>query len=373
MMDRVHNERGAALIVAIMGLVMMGGLVTASFTTTWLEFRLADNARRSAQAFGAADFGLTQTIEDWSVASLNTLDLLDSVAVSGTSAGGSGTYSGYVKRVADEMFVVEITGTDPAGGSRQKIGQFVRLSGINVDIQAALTVQGPTTVGGSSQITATDSVPDGWDGCGSADAAQSGIRMADTSNLTTTGACSGGSCITGDPIIEEDAAVADSTFDTFGEVDWGELASYADTLPPATYSGIGPVFDGGGKCDVSVLTNWGDPVNVTECSDYFPLLYTPGNLRLSGGEGQGMLLVEGDLSVSGGFEFYGVVIVKGTLSTTGTGGHFNGAVMAQNVNLDQSLILGNAVVQYSSCATNRAVKAASVAEPLPMRGWLYTN
>ena len=373
MIDRAHNERGAALIVSIMGLVVMGGLVTASFTTTWLEFRLANNARRAAQAFGAADFGLTQTIEDWSVADLNTLDLLDSVAVSGTSPGGSGSYSGWVKRVAEEMFVVEITGTDRAGGSQQKIGKFVRLMGVDVDIQAALTVQGPTTVGGSSEIMAADSTPDGWDGCGSADSTQAGIRMADTSNLTTTGACSDAACITGDPLVEQDPAVTDSTFDTFGTIDWMELASYADTLPPATYNGIGPVFDGNGKCDVSVLTNWGDPLNVNQCSDYFPLLYTPGNLRLSGGEGQGMLLIEGDLSVSGGFEFYGVVIVMGTLSTTGTGGHFNGAVMAQNVNLDQSLILGNAVVQYSSCATNRAVKAASVAQPLPMRGWLYTN
>ena len=371
MTNRAINERGAALIVAILSMVVMGGLVTAAFTTTWMEFRLADNTRRAAQAFGAADFGLAETIDSWDVGVWNNMDVLDSIAVSGTSSYGHGTYSGYVKRMADEMFLVMITGKDKSGNNQQRVGEYVRLSGVMVDIQAALTVQGPTTIGGAAQIVGADSTPSGWD-CPPPDSgAQSGIRMPDSSLLTTQGGCSGGTCIAGDPSVEQDASVADSTFSQFGEIDWWELAAYADTLPAGTYSGINPVFDGSGNCNMSVLTNWGDPLNTSDCSDYFPLMYIPGDLKLTGNVGQGMLLIQGDLQVSGGFEFYGVVIVRGRLSSTGTGGHFNGAVMAQNVDLDDNKILGSALVQYSSCASNKALKGASVAGRLPSRGFVY--
>ncbi|MCH7490321.1 MAG: hypothetical protein IID05_06450, partial [Gemmatimonadetes bacterium] len=319
MTNRAINERGAALIVAILSMVVMGGLVTAAFTTTWMEFRLADNTRRAAQAFGAADFGLAETIDSWDVGVWNNMDVLDSIAVSGTSSYGHGTYSGYVKRMADEMFLVMITGKDKSGNNQQRVGEYVRLSGVMVDIQAALTVQGPTTIGGAAQIVGADSTPSGWD-CPPPDSgAQSGIRMPDSSLLTTQGGCSGGTCIAGDPSIQQDASVVDSTFSQFGEIDWWELAAYADTLAPGTYSGINPVFDGSGNCNTSVLTNWGDPLNTSDCSDYFPLMYIPGDLKLTGNVGQGMLLIQGDLQVSGGFEFYGVVIVRGRLSSTGTG------------------------------------------------------
>ena len=100
-------------------------------------------------------------------------------------------------------------------------------------------------------------------------------------------------------------------------------------------------------------------------------MYAPGNLKLTGDVGQGMLLIEGDLVVSGNFRFYGVVIVRGRLSTLGAGGTFTGAVMAQNVSLGDNKILGSATVQYSSCANNNALKGASVAHRLLSPGFVY--
>ena len=81
--------------------------------------------------------------------------------------------------------------------------------------------------------------------------------------------------------------------------------------------------------------------------------------------------MEGDLAVQGGFEFFGIVVVRGKLKTNGTGGHFNGAVMAANVDLDDNTVLGNALVQYSSCTVHKALTAASPATLLRSRGWVY--
>lgn len=76
-----------------------------------------------------------------------------------------------------------------------------------------------------------------------------------------------------------------------------------------------------------------------------------------------MLVVDGDLDVQGGFEFYGPVIVKGRLSTQGTGGHFNGGLIAANINLDQNDVLGNAVIAV------RALQNTAAAAPLRSRSW----
>lgn len=65
--------------------------------------------------------------------------------------------------------------------------------------------------------------------------------------------------------------------------------------------------------------------------------------------------------------------MKGTLSTAGTGGHVQGGVIAANVDLDTSTVLGNALVQFSSCAVTRAVlnnDDLTRMRPLAQRSWV---
>ena len=67
------------------------------------------------------------------------------------------------------------------------------------------------------------------------------------------------------------------------------VPAYTATVPP--------------RCDTKVETNWGEPtVPGDPCFDYFPIIYHNGNLKLQGGRGQGILLVEGDLVASGGMK-----------------------------------------------------------------------
>jgi hypothetical protein len=142
-------------------------------------------------------------------------------------------------------------------------------------------------------------------------------------------------------------------------------------------------------CDhsgVHATKNWGEPWRsggyIAGCINYFPIIHVAGsvvngvitnntgNLKLTGGRGQGILLVDGDMDVQGGFEFYGPVIVQGHLTTSGTGGHFNGGVMSADVNLELNSVLGNAVVTYSSCSIIRALTANSNARLLRERRWM---
>ena len=370
------NEQGIALVVSVVALVVMGALVTAAFAPTYLEQRVAENTRRAGVAFEAAEYGLGEVIGGWNIGVWNQLAPGDSATWSRTLPGGMGAADAMIRRLNNEMFLVDITGSDRGGVARQKVGQFFRLKFLDMEISAALTTRGAATIGGAAQIDGADHDPTGWAECGPLpDTSMAGIRMPDTTQLDFVGSnCSGGNCVAGSPAIEEDTTVTDSTFFDYGDLNWADLVSQASkVMPSGTYQVKPSLTVDGLACETSLLTNWGDPLIPTSpCFGYFPMVYVPGDLSVNSGAGQGILLVEGDLNVSGGFDFFGITIVKGRLRTQGTGGHFNGAVLAANVDLDDITVLGDALVQFSSCAVIRALRSSSPARPLTSRGWLYT-
>jgi hypothetical protein len=197
--------------------------------------------------------------------------------------------------------------------------------------------------------------------------------MPDSSLLTTSG-CGGLSCVQGDPKVDEDPTINDSTLTTFGDAtfdDWQALATKRISggtrkIEPSTTVDASANI----RCNTSDPNNWGSPLSpLLPCGNYFPVVWVDGDLNINGVQGQGVLLVNGNLGVQGGFEFYGPVLVRGTLSTQGTGGHFNGGVVAANVDLDQNTVLGNAVINFSSCAVAKALQNSAPAAPLRSRSW----
>ena len=372
-MKRTRNEHGMALMVAIIGLVVAGSLVTAFVAASVLDHRQAAATRRMGQAFAAAEQGLSGTVGNWSSGTFNGLVVNDSLVVSGSTPNNSGSYTATVKRLNNELFIVDVVGTDAASGARQRVGAFVKLRLLDVDIKAALTTRGSTRVFGNSEIHGLDAPPNNWTSC-PPDSDLAGIRMPELGDIEWGGSnCRDGACVDGEPPLQEDPTVNDSTFFNYGDLDWAGLTAMANKrVPPGTYSGIAPTLVGG-ACGTDNVSNWGEPWDPTSaCGSYFPILYSNGNLHLTGSRGQGILLVEGDLKVTGGFEFYGIVIVRGQLSTEGQGGHFNGAVLAANAELDENDIGGRAVVSYSSCAKQRALTSAGSGAMLRSRGWLYS-
>src|SRR3989454_12548566 len=56
-----------------------------------------------------------------------------------------------------------------------------------------------------------------------------------------------------------------------------------------------------------------------KCASYFPIVHILGSASINGVQGQGILLVDGSLDVQGGFQWFGITIVRGTLKTAGGG------------------------------------------------------
>src|SRR5262249_13384562 len=159
----------------------------------------------------------------------------------------------------------------------------------------------------------------------------------DTTKITFNGsgktAGTSSTYVAGSPLLYQDPSLNSASLTTFGDMTFDGMTALATKiLQDGTYTGVDPSLNADGSCNKADQKNWGDPSSpTTPCGSYWPIVWIQGNSSsptVNGNHGQGILLISGDLNVQGGFEWYGPVLIRGHLKTAGTGGHFNGGVIA---------------------------------------------
>jgi Tfp pilus assembly protein PilX len=374
--SRLHNERGIALAVAIFALVVIGALVAGTFFAGRLEQQSGQNGVYAGQAAEGAEAALSDAFTAMNATSLTAMGVgTTQDLTSTTSLGGVyGSTTSSVRRLTTSLFMVEAIGqrNDAAGTqvARRKLGTIVRLASANISVNAGLTALGDVLVSGNSTVSGNDATPSEW-----TDAGVSCPTPANVAGVRYNGTLDqkGSSTITGSPQKQLDTSL-DST-NIFGGTNFAALKALRTMTLTSNISGLAAAVTGSpAVCNTAVQTNWGAPTDKTSpCFNYFPIIYHYGDLSISGsGEGQGILLVEGNLTVQGRVDFYGPVIVTGGVDVRGTGSDdvkFYGGILAQNVTLDDSRLTGNATVNYSSCAIRRALQGSAVPTRLDQRSW----
>lgn len=366
-----HHRHGAALATVLFAMTILGVIAAGALAIGSQEAKVGDNARYSAKSFNAAEAGVAEQLAAWNTSKFDTLTPGDSVTVAAAAIGG-GYYSGVVKRLSTPVFVVMMTGSERQtnGLTQARVGQVVVVrAGASIVPKAAITTEGTVQVSGNADISGMNTAPPLWTGCASGPSVP-GISVPNASNVSVKG----NSTVTGSgtpPSVAQDTTIHASTFTNLGGTTYTQLASSAGIqLAAGTYNGMAPAYNASGSCNTSVSTNWGDGQTPTgACGTYFPVIHIAGTANITGGEGQGILLVDGDLKLAGGFTFFGIVIVQGTFDPSGNGTIY-GAVMAQNSANSTDKMAGNGEVQYSSCAVAAALAGdAASAQPLAARGW----
>lgn len=376
----LSDERGIALAVAVFALVVIGALVAGTFFAGRLEQMAGRNTFMAAQAAEAAEAGLNDAVAGQTATGLLNLAINSNLGAGTPLAdlpvGYRTTATRTINRLTENVFLVRSIGTrtDAAGGqlASRTIGQLIRLMQPDIAVNAGLTALGNVTITGGAEVTGMDGVPPSW--------VDPSVSCPPLGNVTGVRYNGGTLTITGAGDV---AGAPDSTLDgtlnpTDMQDDFNKLKALATLIitnpnPPA----MAPAYTASvpPRCNTTVQTNWGEPILPTDpCFDYFPIIYRNGNLKLQGGRGQGILLVEGDLEATGGMIFYGPVMVTGTLSTSGNSGQgakFFGGVIAGNVALDDlSKLAGGALVSYSSCAIHRALQHSATVGTLAERSWV---
>ena len=369
------SKGGFALPAAVFALVIAAALIVGSTFVARQELRIGTAIKQGSEAFYLAERGMNELMANWPAGTLSSMAMWDTTTTSSTFTGG--VVDTRVTRLGDRLYLLESSSTVTRGGSElqgaaRETGVVVRLFSVEIEPPAALTTRGTTQIKGTAEVHGEDVEPSQWPGlCSGTLTDKPGILTNDASAVSSSGSGE----MTGNPPVQQDTTISDATFTEFGELDWDELTALANkTLSPGTINNTAPVSVGS-VCSTDVATNWGDPLDPTApCGNYFPIIHVPGTVKIqSGGIGQGILLVDGDLDLRGNFVFYGIVIVQGNFETQGSGNRVYGGVLAANADLDTQQITGGSVITYSTCAAERAVlNNANLTRPRPLdnRSWV---
>lgn len=376
---RVSDERGIALAVAVFALVIIGALVAGTFFAGRLEQRGGRNSVYAAQAFEAAEAGIVAPIAPWNPA-WNSMAVRDSIQLGTTQLGASASlvYQPTIVRVSDNNFLIRAegrrVGADGEILAQRTLATLAKLWTTNVPIRAALVSRGDLRVGGTADIMGTNGNPPGW-GITTASRQACPIDASSVPSAEVSGEIDqNGNPTMFPPPVENSDSLPESLF----MAPFDELAALAEitfTSTGTTSLSPAPAVTGSpAVCRRTLNTNWGEPgTTVTQCMSHFPVIYAAGNLRLNNGRGQGILLVEGDLTLAGNFSFSGVIITRGAFDASHGTNNVFGAVLSNNALLEELAIAGTPQIQFSTCAVSRALQASGRARPFSQRAWVQLN
>jgi len=357
MIRRPGREGGGfALPLVLLTLVIAAALLAGAAQLAWREDRAVQRERAQTRAHGRAETGMAAMLASWTPARLSRLLPMpfDSLVV----RDGDG-WEGRVRRLNEGLVLIDATGIDSL--ARVRLGRLVQARPLVALPAAALAARGPVALGAGSAIRGTGSSP-------------SPTCPPDSGSigLITTGAVtlSDDAAISGSPPVVTLTSGLDSAREALYQRAYAALAEQATiVLPPGGWAPHPTVS--GGRCDVATLDNWGDPLIETgPCSSYWPIVHVTGDAQLQGGEGEGILLVDGDLDASGVNNFSGVLIVRGRLKGGSGGGILNveGSVVAATVGPPLGAIIG-LTVAYSKCFVQMALATSGAFLPVPSRSW----
>jgi hypothetical protein len=338
---------------------------------------MGEGVRRVNKSFGIAEGGAIEALRNWNWATHNSVALYPAASIQiplTASPNGTGVYQAVGFKLTPQMYLLDVSGRDstsysgkvPDNGSRERIGMLTRVVPLAVNVQAALTLGGPVVFGGGNVfVRGQDNVPPGWTSCPALGSSMAGVVAQNAGDV----ASSQGQ-VTGSPNVLIAPTMDSTWFMQYGGVSYNQLAASATiTLGTGSYSPAPSVV--GGVCQAS-STNWGDgntPTNA--CGTRFPIIHLTGDVTVLNGQGQGIILADGNLTFGGTFTFYGVIIVrKGFKTQAGGNPKVYGAVMAQDSNLATTAFAGDAVINYSKCALLKMKDATGTPAQLRSRNWV---
>ncbi len=403
-----RNERGVALPMALMMLVLLTTLMLAFAVLSQSEPVIAANQLRVTQARALAESGFEHAV--WALS--QGVIAKESVPVQPLPAGAlddplpaptPAPFNGavFTSIGATGGYIVTVTTPDPVGKPNERLivatgwtptndatdkrtkahrtirGTVERIPNLAMKAPCALCVKGDVGVGGNSTIDSTLDTSCGnkkgtysagnLDLAGSAD-----IKGADgntTANQATDYTAHA------DPNTFKDFTLSDGNLDAlkklakangtyFGPGFSGATNSNGEAVP-GTYSGS-VSFSAGNKVKNGVVfidtisgNNIGSPPNPSD----FGVLGINGNPFLAG-DFSGWIIVNGSLSISGNMKINGLVYAVNDFTYNGTGtGEINGLAISQNVydvtatsisSSDDTETKGNSRIKYN-CANSRQI------------------
>lgn len=372
------GRRGAALLTALFGIVVISLIVSGAFFTSTQEYRGGRNQLVEQRAFAVAEYGLNAEVSNWDRGrNLPGGMAVGEVDSSRVYVAAGDTARVRITRLTPNSFWVVSEGFASIGTasmeSKRTTNAYVRLAYPSITPKGAITTAGDITLQGAATVDGDNNDPAGWTQC----TAIPGSTVPAMVVGPTASVSYKASNVTSSPAVVYDSAAADSnTYVRYGTETWNSLTSNADIKIGGGIwnADIAPVGTAT-TCDASVITNWGEPFRpgtVAGCYNYYPIIYSSGSLKLNGnGYGQGILLINGDFEINGTFEWFGLVIARDDITKGNGAAQIHGAVYSANLALGDptNWWTGTQDVEYSRCAIESALRGSAILTRVKERHW----
>lgn len=362
----VGARRGSALVLVLVAMVVLLVLSSGAMFGSMQELRTSRNLAVQQRALTVAEYGMNAQLANWP----STRNGLANGAIDSTVVvvQTGDTARVRVQRLNARTFNVVSVGRASIGSglleAQRQTSMLVRVSSPSIKPFGLLTAYDNVQVQGSPVLDGRNTAPPGWSACSgypTTDTVAIAYNPSRTIEVQKANQTVGGT--------RAAAQAADTmTYSVFGSETWASLVSKANitttTSSPAPV-GTTTTCSGGSS-------NWGEPSRgtgtVVGCQNYFPVIYSAGNLSLNGGRGQGILLVNGSLTIRGNFVFAGLIIVRDYLDVAGTPDIY-GAVMVRSTVQHDTNITGNANFYFSHCAAGQALSGLATPKRSAGRSW----
>jgi hypothetical protein len=359
-MKRETQRPGFALIVVVFILLALGILGAGLVFIAAEEVAIASAGENLLRTRVAAESAVRTRLATWRTAdyralATGTVQELDTEPIGGPREMQLHTA---VERLAGPLYLVGSEARDPGGASARAavVVWGIEPAELWLTFPAALSANGPVELWGDEAVI-------GFTGL---EPARPGEEVCQAEAIGEIRA------VFGD--LDRPAILPASGYPApdpkLGPLGEAALLYAADRVEAGVHI-LAPV-EAPGLCDYDAIGNWGAPASPgTPCAEYLPLIYVPGDLHLAGGAGQGILVVDGDLIISGETRFHGAVVVGGELDLRDNA-EISGAVTTAGVDRLTTLARESRIT-YDPCALQRAFTSAPALnrafQPID-RGWV---
>ncbi len=401
---RYSNNHGIALVTSLMFIVVLALLGATSATVTTLSSQASGNYKASIQAFQTAEAGTeeararlrataTSRINDNAQTSTTWQTFIGST----TQAQAYG-YTGSASQVRAESLQTALQYTvviqhatnasgqilywgDPTGtGTNTRtatvlpqqniylVTSYGTRGGANDVVQTQVApvppvpIPGTVYVAANTTIQGSSTIINGMDQCGSVNRPGVFTPLPETQNGHPTIDQNGHPRVTGNPAFQYNGS----------PLNVSALVNTLKGSADSTYTFSSNTTVTGMSWGTPTLTDTHNQESPLQCSESHTVYYNMNgkSLKLAGGtQGCGILLVDGDLEINGGFSWYGPVLVTGSVTYTGGGNkNISGALIAGDsltAHIETNDIGGNATILNCSAA----IRNSTQSRPLLVLNW----
>lgn len=347
-----REDRGVSLLLTMLLVLLLLVAVTGATMRTTAERRGSMDIAAQVDAFAIAQSGIDRYLEAHTTVPTSFPD-----SAVYTMTGGRAVVTMYRMRAAasDTILVVASRGENltldryapDASAAVRTVAQMVRFSSATLTLPGGFVSLTPMQKNGNSGSLS------GVDACTTAPAPRPsipGVAVPSISSVNPAPAYSGFTGpINGNP---DNTPVAIGTPGTAGtakdavDIDWAGIVSRTALTPDYYRKTTSP-------------TSGAYPTSAQMNGSNWPIVFVEGDAVLPG-DGQGILIVTGDLTINGSDTWDGIVLIGGVLTSNGNNKVKGGIVTGLNLKLgmtvpDQTVGNGNKLYQYDSCAMASAM------------------